>query len=115
DEIGDGNANCGACGSPWGGRQTSPVGSFKPNAFGLYDMVGNVWQWVEDCDHEDYQGAPTDGSAWPVEGNCPFRVVRGGAWDNPPLFLRSAARDRYPPNGRSINIGFRVGRTLIVP
>ena len=64
DEIGEGNANCGGCGSQWDKRQTSPVDSFKPNAFGLHDMAGNVWQWVQDCYHGDYNGAPTNGSAW---------------------------------------------------
>ena len=63
DEIGKGNANCNGCGSQWDNRETSPVGSFKPNKFGLYDMAGNVYQWVQDCYHDDYDGAPTDGSA----------------------------------------------------
>ncbi len=57
-------ANCKVCGSEWDGRQTAPVGSFLPNRFGLYDMVGNVYSWVEDCEHNDYAGAPTDGSRW---------------------------------------------------
>ena len=73
DEIGKGNANCAGCGSQWDNRQTSPVGSFKPNAFGLYDMAGNVWQWVQDCYHGNYDGAPTDGSAWTI-GDCSRRV-----------------------------------------
>jgi formylglycine-generating enzyme required for sulfatase activity len=79
DEIGKGNANCAGCGSQWDNRQTSPVGSFKPNAFGLYDMAGNVWQWVQDCYHDDYKGAPTDGSGW-TSGDCSRRVVRGGSF-----------------------------------
>ena len=70
------------------------VGSFKPNAFGLYDMVGNVWQWVQDCYHDDYNGAPTDGSAW-TSGNCSRRVVRGGSWIGVPRPLRSAVRFRH--------------------
>jgi formylglycine-generating enzyme required for sulfatase activity len=63
NEIGNGNANCKGCGSQWDNHETSPVGSFQPNAFGLYDMAGNVTQWVQDCGHPDYNGAPSDGSA----------------------------------------------------
>jgi formylglycine-generating enzyme required for sulfatase activity len=64
DEMGGGNANCGECGSQWDDKQTAPVGSFKPKAFGLHDMHGNAWEWVEDRSHDDYQGAPADASAW---------------------------------------------------
>ena len=109
DEIGKGNANCNGCGSEWDARQTSPVESFKPNKFGLYDMAGNVWQWVQDCYHGDYNGAPTDGSAWTV-GECNDRVARGGSWLLDPLLLRN--RSRNPDGIRSRNIGFRLGRTL---
>jgi formylglycine-generating enzyme required for sulfatase activity len=64
-EVVDPRANCKSGGSSWGGKQTSTVGSFnKPNAFGLYDMAGNVFQWVQDCCHGDYNEAPTEGSAW---------------------------------------------------
>src|SRR5205823_12154354 len=73
DAIGNNNANCDGCGSQWDKRQTAPVGSFKSNAFGLYDMAGNVWQWVQDCYHADYQGAPTAGSEW-TSGDCSRRV-----------------------------------------
>ena len=112
DEIGKGNANCTGCGSQWDNRQTSPVGSFKPNAFGLYDMAGNVWQWVQDCYHDNYDGAPTDGSAWTI-GDCSRRVVRGGSWYNDPQDLRSANRLWFSTDGRMPHIGFRLGRTLI--
>jgi formylglycine-generating enzyme required for sulfatase activity len=110
DQIGKGNANCRGCGSEWEGR-TSPVGSFKPNAFGLYDMAGNVWQWVQDCYHEDYKEAPADGSAW-IRENCSRRVVRGGSWYNDPQVLRAADRDRVTTDFRGNDLGFRVGRTL---
>jgi formylglycine-generating enzyme required for sulfatase activity len=111
EEIGKNNANCDGCGSQWDKRQTSPVGSFKPNAFGLYDMAGNVYQWVQDCYHDNYNGAPTDGSAW-TSGDCSYRVVRGGSWDDTPGYLRSAVRGRSTSEIRNYNLGFRVARTL---
>jgi formylglycine-generating enzyme required for sulfatase activity len=110
-EIGKGNANCNGCGSQWDGNQTAPVGSFAPNRFGLYDMVGNLWEWVEDCVHPSYSDAPTDGSAWTV-GNCTVRVIRGGSWYSTPGFLRSADRNWVTSDDRGDNLGFRVGRTL---
>jgi formylglycine-generating enzyme required for sulfatase activity len=111
DEIGKGNANCNRCGSAWDRRGTSPVGSFEPNAFGLYDMAGNVSQWVQDCYHGDYNGAPTDGSAW-TSGDCHRRVARGGSWSDNPQRLRSAARAWFTTGFRDFYLGFRVGRTL---
>ena len=91
---------------------TSPVGAFEPNAFGLYDTLGNVWEWVEDCPHDDYGDAPRDGTAWTRGGDCGRRVVRGGSWTNPPPLLRSAALDAWNAEDRSGNYGFRVARTL---
>jgi len=111
DEIGEGNANCDGCGSRWDNRETSPVGSFKPNAFGLYDMAGNVWQWVEDCYDDNYDGLPGDGSAW-LSGDCSNHVIRGGSWNANPRNLRSASRTRNTTVGRGGDLGFRVGRTL---
>ena len=77
-------------------------------------MHGNVWEWVEDCYHENYNQAPTDGSAWTTD-DCNFRVVRGGSWLNVPALLRSAWRYRYSTVDRLRNLGFRVGRTLLPP
>jgi formylglycine-generating enzyme required for sulfatase activity len=110
-EIGRGNANCNGCGSKWDNLQTSPVGSFAANQFGLYDMAGNVWQSVQDCYHDDYNGAPTDGSAW-TSGDCSRRVFRGGSWDYDPRDLHAASRLGGSSGGRDDVLGFRVGRTL---
>lgn len=94
------------------GSQARPVGEKKPNAFGLYDMHGNVWQWVEDCYHEDYKGAPDNGSAWKQNADCNNRVVRGGSWGSNAEALRSASRFGNPSFGRYFTLGFRVGRTI---
>jgi formylglycine-generating enzyme required for sulfatase activity len=115
NEVGKNNANCIGCGSQWDNRQPSPVGSFAANRFGLHDMHGNVWQWIEDCYHENYEGAPQDGSAWVEGGNCNQRVVRGGSWFFYPRNLRSASRGRDATEIRGVNLGFRVGRTLFTP
>ena len=111
DEIGRNRANCDGCGSRWDGRQTAPVGSFSANAFGLHDVHGNVWEWVEDCWNKSYAGAPLDGSAW-ESGECGKRVLRGGSWDFIPGFLRSAFRFGLTSGYRVNYDGFRVARTL---
>ena len=112
DEPGAGNANCNGCGSQWDLEQTAPAGSFKPNAFGLYDMHGNIWEWVEDDWHENYTGAPTNGSTWLQGGQPVFRVIRGGSWRNESELLRAAVRDRRNIHVRFDILGFRVARTL---
>jgi formylglycine-generating enzyme required for sulfatase activity/tRNA A-37 threonylcarbamoyl transferase component Bud32 len=89
-------------------QKTTPVNSFPPNAFGLYDMHGNVYEWCQDYWHKNYQGAPTDGSAWLTAGNQSFRVLRGGCWLYAPGFSRSGCRGSGVPNYRSNYIGFRV-------
>ena len=89
---------------------TAPVGSFKANAFGLNDMLGNVWEWVEDSYHENYQGAPVDGSAWKNVGKN--HVLRGGSWYDAPRYVRAAGRDKAAATRRYDNFGFRVARTL---
>ncbi len=94
-----------------GGDGTVPVGSYRPNAFGLYDTVGNVWEWTEDCWHGNYNGAPTNGSAW-TSGSGKARIYRGGSWVDVPWNLRSAVRLRYGPGGSLSGLGFRLARML---
>ena len=109
--IGTNRANCDNddCGDSW--EYTAPVGSFAPNAFGLYDMHGNVWEWVEDCWNDTYSGAPADGSVWRI-GDCAGRVLRGGSWSYYPRSLRAALRIRNSSGLRFSSLGFRVARTL---
>ena len=111
DEIGAGRANCIGCGSKWDKVETSPVGSFPPNAFGLHDMAGDAWQWVQDCWHGDYKRAPAGGSEW-TGGDCNEHVVRGGSWLAKPQFLRLAFRGEFPPGEHNSDLGFRVARSL---
>jgi formylglycine-generating enzyme required for sulfatase activity len=111
DGIIKGNANCSNCGSQWDNKKTSPVGSFSANAFGLYDMFGNVSQWMQDCPHDNYNRAPTDGSAW-TSDDCSGHVTRGGSWNYGSYSLRTAERDKEPTGLRSYGLGFRVARTL---
>ena len=114
DEIklnGEAMANCDGCGSQWGGKQTAPVDAFAANRFGLYQMVGNVWEWTEDCWNANYEGAPLDGSPW-LKGDCDSRVVRGGSWGPfQATSARRAAAGARPAAGTTIS-GFRVARTL---
>ena len=111
DEIGVNRANCRGCGSQWDFSKTAPVGSFGANAWGLHDMHGNVWEWVEDCWNDSYAGSPADGSAW-LAGNCTERVLRGGSWNFEPSYLRAAYRFRFTTGNRNYFYGFRVARTL---
>jgi formylglycine-generating enzyme required for sulfatase activity len=113
DNIGSDWANCIGCGSQWDNNKTAPVGSFSVNAFGLYDMHGNVWEWVEDCYNENYDGAPNDESArLSAVGGCDLRVERGGSWSETPRFMRSAFRLYGFTVDRRDNLGFRVARSL---
>jgi formylglycine-generating enzyme required for sulfatase activity len=111
DEAGSGHANFSGSGSEWSGKRTSPVGSFAANAFGLHDMIGNVWEWTQDCWNEAYSGAPDDGRAW-ESGDCGRRVVRGGSWNLDPAFARAAYRNWVVPGNRIDYLGFRLARTL---
>ncbi len=115
DAIGRDNADCNGCGSHWDNLRLSPVGSFSPNPFGLYDMLGDVWQWTADCWNESYLGAPTDGSAR-TTGDCSRHVLRGGSWSNLPKIIRSAMRIGDNTTHRAFDYatyaGFRVAMTL---
>ena len=90
-------------------KATNPVGLKKPNQFGLYDMIGNVWEWTQDCWNRNYEGAPTDGSAW-TGGDCSRRVLRGGSWYGVPQDLRSADRIGFTAASRYDDDGFRVAK-----
>ena len=92
-------------------QKTVEVGRFPRNAFGLHDMHGNVWEWVQDCYKDSYQDAPTDGSAV-VSPDCSLRVLRGGSWNYFPQLLRSAYRYATAPDVRLDIAGFRVARSL---
>ena len=111
NEIGHNRTNCDGCGSQWDDEQTAPVGSFRPNAWGVHDLHGNVWEWVQDCWNGSYRGAPADGSAW-ESGDCSQRVLRGGSWGGNSRRLRSADRVRDTATRRFNLGGFRVARTI---
>ena len=107
NEAGQNRANFDGSGSQWSNRQTAPVGSFPPNPWGLHDTAGNVWEWVQDRWHDDYQGAPVDGSAW-EQGDSSMRVLRGGSWSSLPRRARAACRNGFVPGSRDGLIGFRL-------
>ena len=109
-DVGAGRAQCAECGGSADAR-TAPVGSFRPNAFGLYDTAGDAAEWVEDCWNLTYRGAPNDGSAW-TKGDCSLRVLRGGSFADKATAVRSSARFRYDQDVRYYANGFRVARDL---
>jgi len=108
-EVGKNHANCFDCGGQWSGSQTAQVGSYAASPFALHDMAGNVMEWVQDCYQPGYADAAPDGSAV-VSGDCSSRAVRGGSYSSPASELRSASRDKRPPDARLDNLGFRVVR-----
>jgi formylglycine-generating enzyme required for sulfatase activity len=110
NDIGQDNANCDGCGGQEKSKQTSPVGSFQPNKWGLYDMAGNVLNWVEDCWSNDYREVAGDGRAWTNEP-CAVRVLRGGSWFHKPDALTSSYRNWDRQQLRRSYNGFRVART----
>jgi formylglycine-generating enzyme required for sulfatase activity/Tfp pilus assembly protein PilF len=110
----DGNAAYGNGRTGEHRRRTVPVDSYQPNPWGLYQVHGNVYEWTEDCWHGNYNGAPTDGSAWTSGGDCYPRIVRGGGWVAAPSAVRSAFRSNRGSALRRLNdVGFRVARTLL--
>ncbi|MCA3263829.1 MAG: formylglycine-generating enzyme family protein [Telmatospirillum sp.] len=109
DTVGVGNANCDGCGSQWDNKRPAPVGSFKPNGWGLYEMSGNVWQWTADCYSDDYATTTNDGVAALGLKDC-YRVARGGSWNIHTGGVRSATRGWVPDSGRFDYLGFRVAR-----
>lgn len=106
---GEGRANCFNCKSRWDAKTSAPTASFPANTLGLHDTAGNVAEWVQDCYHPNYEGAPADGGAW-VDVGCARRVVRGGGFNSPANTLRTAKRDQQPANMRADDLGFRVVR-----
>jgi formylglycine-generating enzyme required for sulfatase activity len=90
---------------------TAPVGSYPPNAFGLHDVHGNVWEWTEDCWNDNYKGAPADGNSW-SSGTCGAHILRGGSWNDYPMYVRSALRSGFASGFLSYDGGFRVARSL---
>ena len=90
---------------------TAPVGRFNPNQWHLYDMLGNVWEWVQDCYEEGYSEAPADGTAHETVGECNYRVMRGGSWNVDPRYVSSFYRVGYQPGVLDMAIGFRLART----
>jgi len=111
DAAGVNHTVCDDCGSAWDGKGTAPVRSFPPNPFGLYDMLGEVFQWNVDCWHENYLEAPADGSAW-MTGDCTLHTARGGSWNLDSRIARAAQRSRDGVDYDGYMVGFRVARDL---
>jgi formylglycine-generating enzyme required for sulfatase activity len=111
DQYGKGRANCDGCGSAWDNKRIAPVGRFPPNGFGLYDMLGNAWEWTLDCWVDNYRGAPADGTAR-ANGDCSRRALRGGGYKDGTDSSRAANRNKDPITDRDPDNGFRVVREL---
>jgi formylglycine-generating enzyme required for sulfatase activity/uncharacterized caspase-like protein len=111
DKLGTGNANCKDCGGTWDRKMPARVDAYPPNPFGVYGTNGGVWEWVSDCWHKSYDGAPKDGSSWD-KPDCRENVIRGGSWRNDASYIHSASRFKYDFSVRYIQNGFRVAKTL---
>jgi formylglycine-generating enzyme required for sulfatase activity len=111
EQMRKGNSNCKGCGDPWHDERPENVGTFAANPYGLYDMGGNVWQWVSDCWHSSYKDAPADGRAWDSAG-CDMRVIRGGSWREGADYMLASTRFKYSQSVRQSQNGFRVAKDL---
>ena len=108
NDLGRDNANCRECDGLWGGKSTSAVGSFKSNPFGLFDMAGNVYEWLVDTEHRSYDKAPKDGSAWIDKSRSSWRMTRGGSWNTAFIDVMNHTRCWDKADIKSDNIGFRL-------
>jgi len=111
DKVGTGNADCRNCGGKWDRSVPAEVDAYPPNPFGVYGVAGGVWEWVTDCWHKSYNGAPKDGSSRD-KPDCRENVIRGGSWRNDANYIHSASRFKYDSNVRYLLNGFRVAKTL---
>jgi formylglycine-generating enzyme required for sulfatase activity/uncharacterized caspase-like protein len=111
EQMRKGNTNCKGCGDPWHDEKPENVGTFAANSYGLYDMGGNVWQWVSDCWHSSYKDAPADARAWDTPG-CDMRVIRGGSWREGADYMLVSTRFKYSESVRQSQNGFRVVKDL---
>jgi formylglycine-generating enzyme required for sulfatase activity len=111
EQMAQGKANCKECGKPWTEDAPANVGSSAANPYGLYDTSGSVWEWVADCWHNNYKGAPGDGRAWD-EPDCRVRVIRGGSWREGASYMVASTRFKYDASVRHSQNGFRVARSL---
>ena len=110
-DVGANNAHCFDCKTGLNPRQATRIGRFEPNAFGVYDMTGNIFEWVHDCYHPTYQGAPTDGAIW-EGGDCSNRIARGGAYTTTSKSIRPAKRTKFKSQGVYDSVGIRLARDL---
>jgi formylglycine-generating enzyme required for sulfatase activity/serine/threonine protein phosphatase PrpC len=109
--TGSGNAHCFDCKTDFSTSKPAKVGTYEPNKFGLYDTAGNLFEWVHDCYHRNYTGAPNDGSVW-EGGDCKVRIVRGGAYQSPSSSMRVENREKFKSDKGQYNVGIRVARDL---
>ena len=112
DQMATGKANCQGCGPPWRIDEPADAGSFAPNPYGLYDMNGSVWEWVQDCWHNSYSQSPGDAVAWEDQPKCSARVIRGGSWRDSVSYMVSSTRSNGDAGARHSQNGFRVARDI---